>query len=75
MPGFILTRRAARDLRNIHKRSVANWGDARADRYLDEIYEVFGRIVANPGLGRLRSLRSAPFLMIAAGQHFIVYDQ
>ena len=75
MPGFILTRRAARDLRDIHKRSVTNWGDARAVRNLDDIYAVVGRTAANPGLGRPRMARSAPFLMDAAGQHFIVYDR
>jgi toxin ParE1/3/4 len=58
LPGFVLTRRAARDLRDIHKRSVANWGDARADRYLDDIYAAFARIADNPETGRLRSHRS-----------------
>jgi toxin ParE1/3/4 len=75
LPGFILTRRAARDLRDIHERSVTNWGEARADRYLDDIYSAFGKVVANPGLGRLRASRSSPFLMIPVGQHFVVYDE
>ena len=75
MPGFILTRRAARDLRDIHKRSVVNWGKARADRYLDDIYAVLTKVSVNPNLGRARWRRSAPFMMVAAGHHFVIYDE
>ena len=74
MSGFHLTRRAARDLRDVHTRSVARWGKARADQYLAELYAVCGRIAGDPAMGRLRARRSAPFLMVAAGRHFIVYD-
>src|SRR5581483_3741692 len=74
-PPFYLTRQAARDLRDIHTRSVASWGQARADAYLAEIYSVFARVAASPDLGRLRAHRSAPFLMVPAGRHFVVYDQ
>jgi toxin ParE1/3/4 len=52
-----------------------NWGNTRADRYVDEIYTVFGKVAANPELGRLRVRRAAPFLMVAAGQHFVIYDR
>lgn len=75
MSGFHLTRRAARDLRDIHTRSVVRWGRERADQYLADLYAVCGRIGANPAWGRIRAHRSAPFLMVAAGQHFVVYDK
>jgi plasmid stabilization system protein ParE len=74
VPHFHLTRQAARDLRDIHARSVATWGSARADRYLANIYVVLGMIAANPAPGRLRAHRSAPFLMVAAERHFVIYD-
>lgn len=74
-PRFYLTRQTARDLRDIHARSVANWGEERADAYLAEIYAVFAKVAAAPELGRLRAQRSAPFLMVPAGRHFVVYDQ
>jgi plasmid stabilization system protein ParE len=74
-PPFYLTRRAARDLRDIHARSVTSWGRARADTYLDEIYAVFAKVAAAPDLGQLRAHRSAPFLMVPAGRHFVVYDR
>jgi toxin ParE1/3/4 len=75
VPHFHLTRHAARDLRDIHARSVVTWGKPRADQYLADIYAVCGRIAANPALGRLRAHRSAPFLMVAAGRHFVIYDR
>lgn len=71
--GFRLTRRAALDLRDIHKYSRLEWGKDTADRYVADLYAVMSRLNADPDAGRLRQHRSAPFLMVAARMHFIVY--
>lgn len=71
---FHLTRRAALDLKGIHRRSVAEWGEETASRYMSDLYAGMGRAASDPELGRLRAHRSAPFLMVAARNHFIVYD-
>jgi plasmid stabilization system protein ParE len=42
---------------------------------LADLYAVLQRIAGNPALGRVRTHRSAPFLMAAAGRHFVVYDR
>jgi len=74
VPSVHLTRRAAHDLRDIHARSVEAWGEARAHAYLTELYAVFAKVAAKPDLGHLRARRAAPFLMVPAGRHFVVYD-
>jgi plasmid stabilization system protein ParE len=71
---FLLTRNAALDLRHIDTQSRRKWGDAVADQYLADLYAAIGVAAANPEKGRLRQCRSAPFLMIAAQQHFVIYD-
>ena len=71
---FLLTRNAALELRRIHARSSREWGDDVADRYLADLYAAMGGAAANPEMGRLRQHRSAPFLMIPARQHFVIYD-
>lgn len=71
---FLLTRNAALDLRRIHARSHREWGDDVADRYLTDLYAAMGIAAANPEMGRLRQYRSAPFLMVPARQHFVIYD-
>ena len=71
---FLLTRNAALDLRRIHTRSRREWGEDVADQYLADLYAVMGVAAANPEKGRLRQYRSAPFLMIPARQHFVIYD-
>ena len=71
---FLLTRNAALDLRRIHARSRREWGDEVADRYLADPYTAMGMAATHPEAGRLRQHRSAPFLMIAARQHFVIYD-
>ena len=71
---FLLTRNAALDLRRIYTRSLRECGDDGADRYLADLYAVMGVAAADPDKGRLRQYRSAPFLMVAARQHLVVYD-
>lgn len=71
---FLLTRNAALDLRRIHAHSRREWGDDVADRYLADLYVAMGSAAANPEQGRLRQYRSAPFLMVSARQHFVIYD-
>jgi plasmid stabilization system protein ParE len=71
---FLLTRTAALDLRRIHARSRREWGNDVADRYLADLYAVMGNAAANPEKGRLWQYRSAPFLMVPARRHFVVYD-
>jgi toxin ParE1/3/4 len=71
---FLLTRNAALDLRRIYTRSLRDWGDDVADRYLADLYAAMGVAAADPEKGRLRQYRSAPFLMVAAREHFVIYD-
>jgi plasmid stabilization system protein ParE len=71
---FFLTRNAALDLRKIHTRSRHEWGEEVADRYLADLYAAMGQAATTPEAGRLRQHRSAPFLMIPARQHFVIYD-
>ena len=71
---FLLTRNAALDLHRIYTRSRREWGDDVADRYLADLYAVMGVAAADPEKGRLRQYRSAPFLMVAARQHLVIYD-
>ncbi len=71
---FLLTRNAALDLRRIHTRSRREWGEDVADQYLGDLYAAMGVAAANPEKGRLLQYRSAPFLMLPARQHFVVYD-
>jgi plasmid stabilization system protein ParE len=74
-PTYVLTRRAAMDLRDIRAFSRAQWGAATAQRYMADLYRVLARIAEIPELGEARQYRSAPFLMIPARQHVIVYDR
>jgi plasmid stabilization system protein ParE len=71
---FFLTRQAALDLRSIHTRSCREWGDNVADRYMADLYAAMRHAARHPQAGRLRGHRSAPFLMVPAQRHFIIYD-
>jgi len=45
-----------------------------ADRYLADLYAAMRDATAHPEARRLRERRSASFLMVAARQHFVIYD-
>jgi plasmid stabilization system protein ParE len=75
MPRFHLTRQAAESLREIHARSVETWGQKTADAYVASLYEAMQKSAAKPETGMVRAHRAAPFLMVASGRHFIVYDR
>jgi toxin ParE1/3/4 len=74
-PAFHLTRRALLDLRDIYEHSREEWGEKVADRYLSDLYAAIEAAAKNPDSGLLRKARSAPFLMVAAKNHFIVFDR
>lgn len=74
-PTFLLTRRAALDLRDIYDRSRREWSETTAHRYMADLYAAMRKAAANPDAGLLRRHRAAPFLMVRARQHFIVYDR
>lgn len=71
---LLLTRRAALDLRSIHARSRREWGNEVANRYVADLYSVMQDAAENLEVGRLRWHRSAPFLMVPAQRHFVIYD-
>lgn len=71
---FFLARRAALDLRSIHTRSRREWGEDVAGRYIADLYAAMRKAAANPEAGRPRQHCSAPFLMIPAQRHFVIYD-
>lgn len=74
MASYYLTRRAALDLRKINAFSIEKWGKAIANAYISDLYHGFQRAADNPAAGKLRQSRSAPFSMISAREHFIVFE-
>lgn len=72
---FFLTRRAAFDLRSIYTHSRREWSEDVADRYIAGLYAAMQSAASNPGVGRLRQYRSAPFLMVSAQRHFVIIPQ
>lgn len=73
MRTYYLTRSAALDFKEIYIYSLQTFGKITADEYVDTLFVSVNKIINNPSLGNLRKHRATPFLMIPAGQHFIIY--
>lgn len=52
MSGWRLSRRARSDLAEIWRYTHSHWGLEQADQYVAVIHEAFGKLAANPSLGR-----------------------
>ena len=72
---YRLARRAVADLRVIHKRSIVESGQPRADRYLEDIYASIVRLTASPERDISRNRRATPFRMVPAERHFLIYER
>jgi toxin ParE1/3/4 len=72
--GFRFSPLAERDLADIADYSTDIWGEAQADRYLDELSKCFARIAANHALGRRCDSLHRGFRRIESGKHVIFYE-
>lgn len=64
---------ARQDLRDIWRYSAENWGKARADDYIDDLYAAFSRLALFPGSGHLDERYGEGIRLSRAGQHLIVH--
>ena len=65
--------RAERDLIDIWHYTEDRWGEARADRYLDEIDAALDRLCDNPLIGVDCGHIRAGYRRFTAGSHYIFY--
>ena len=72
MATLVLARRAATDIAEIERFSVAQWGRRVAEEYLDGIEHALVRLRAQPELLRTRPQISRHFGLYRVGQHFLV---
>lgn len=71
---YRLTPRAVADLEDIWRYSADTWSAARADRYLDEIVQVFEMIAALPTLAPEFPVFTPPVRIHPHERHLIVYS-
>lgn len=69
----VLTPEAERDLEDIWRYSAETWSPRQADRYIDEIEELFALIAGMPGIAREWTEFDPPVHLFPHGQHVIVY--
>lgn len=70
-PGYLLTRAAEADLRDIVRYTRRQWGDVQARRYLETLQTGAAALAA--GEGRLRDMRDLHpgLLMIRRAHHYV----
>ncbi len=73
MRRLLLSRRAETDLEDIWIYSFENWGEAQADRYLDELGRSLRRLGTAPERGRDRGDARNGYRSLLVRRHVIFY--
>ena len=73
MSGYILSPEAIVDLQNIYDFTEGEWGEAQAEKYINEIYAVFDRLTRHPQIGRLRAELAGGLRSIPIAAHVIYF--
>jgi len=70
---FRLRPKADQDLQKIHTYSVKQWGDSRAEQYIEDIETAFHKITITPMLGRDCDHISPSLRAFSVVSHIIFY--
>ncbi|NJM29514.1 MAG: type II toxin-antitoxin system RelE/ParE family toxin [Rhizobiales bacterium] len=73
MNSFRLSRRARSDLESIWDYTAEGWGVEQADSYVQQIWEVIGKLAGKPSLGRDASAVRPGLLKYPAQSHMIQF--
>ena len=73
---YLLTARAAADLREARRWSLARWGEVLTDRYFDDLHAAAQHIAENQESLRCRDELTAgtALLLYPVREHYIVYE-
>lgn len=73
MIDIIHSHRAREDLKQIWRYTCQTWGEAQADRYLDDLGLTIERLAKNPALGSAREHVRPGYRAMLCGHHLIYY--
>jgi len=72
MAKLIYSRDSRADLREIAQFTREQWGDAQADRYLDQLHACCEQVARTPGMGR--AIESTGYRRLEQGAHAVFYQ-
>lgn len=73
MSGFTLSRLAEADLESIAEYTLHRWGEAQAEKYLEEMEACCRMLASNPQLGRACDDIRPGLRRIERGEHIVFY--
>jgi len=73
MPGFRITPRALKDLKNIGRYTERQWGKRQRNIYLKAFEKRFGWLAENPKLGKHRPDIAEGYYSFPEGKHVVFY--
>lgn len=74
MPRFQLSRPAFQDVERLYEDGVITFGQAKADKYYDGLFEAFDLLASYPHAARLRMEINPPARIYRYRSHMIVYE-
>ena len=69
----VLSERAEENFRSIWEYSVAEFGEAQAERYVERLFDAFGMLEAHPRMGRTVPEGPPGTRVFPVGSHYVFF--
>lgn len=70
---LIISPRAQRDMDDIEAYTIQAYGEGQTDRYINKIMNLFGHILQNPEIGRIRHDIKPGYWSVVVEKHIVFY--
>ncbi len=75
MTEYLLSDDAAQDLQHIYNQGLDRFGQVQADKYLNELFNLFDLLTRNPNMGTMFDVQGATYRRHPHKAHVLVFEQ
>lgn len=75
MSVYRLSRQADDDILAVYMQGFERFGERQADRYHDDLHDLFLKLADHPAMARLRSELTPPGRALAFKSHVVIYEE
>ncbi len=74
MAEFLLSDDAALDMQYIYRQGLERFGQAQADKYLNELFDLFDLLATTPNMGTMFDVQGAAYRRHPHKAHVLVFE-
>ena len=74
MAEYFLSDDAAQDLQTIYRQGLERFGQVQADKYLNELFDLFDLLSRNPNMGTMFDVQGAAYRRHPHKAHVLIFE-